>query len=58
MEINFEELGCNFGDWLVEQEYWTVEDNIRDQNELIEDLKKAYAVAPGLVHILRDIADR
>ena len=56
--FNTEKAGCDFKDWLVEHEYLTFEEGLEDEQAIIDDFTKAYEVAPRLIHLLADIADR
>lgn len=55
--FNTEKAACDFTDWLVFNGYLTREEGIDDLDEIVTDFKKAFEVAPKLIHLLRDISD-
>lgn len=56
--MGYEEVACNFIDWLVENEYSTFEEGLEDQNEMVEDFMILEEKVPRLFNLLRDITDR
>lgn len=58
VSFNIEKAGCDFADWLVEHGYWEHEDAIEDTQALVDDFFAAFGVAPRLINLLANIADR
>lgn len=56
--MNFEEIGCNFADWLKYEGYIDLEKEIEETQYIIDDLKATYEVAPRLVNLIKMISDR
>lgn len=56
--MNTEKAACDFKDWLVENGYLEFEEGLQEEPALVEDFAKAYEVAPRLVNLLANIADR
>ena len=56
--MNFEEIGCNFADWLKYNGYIDLEEEIEEMQYIIDDLKAIYEVAPRLVNLIKMISDR
>lgn len=56
--MNIEKAGCDFKDWLVENGYLDFEEGLREEQAIINDFQKTYEVAPRLINLLRNIADR
>lgn len=56
-DMNPEEVGCNFVDWLVSLEYMTVEEGIRSQQEIVNDFYVLEEECPKLYNLLKTICD-
>lgn len=56
--MNIEKAACDFKDWLVENDYLDFEEGLKEESALVEDFAKAYEVAPRLINLLANIADR
>lgn len=56
--MNFEKVGCDFKDWLVNNGYLDFEEGLAEEQMIIDDLAKAYEVVPRLVNLIKNIADR
>lgn len=56
--INAQEVGCNFKDWLVDLGYITVEDGIQDEQEIIDDFYVLEEKCPRLFNLFKTICDR
>lgn len=56
--MNFEEIGCNFADWLRYEGYLESDEEIEELQNIIDDLKATYEVAPRLVNLIKLISDR
>ena len=56
--LNIEKVACDFKDWLVEKGYMDFEKGLEDEQAIVDDFGKAYEVAPRLINLLANIADR
>lgn len=56
--LNTEKAACDFKDWLVDHGYLEFEEGLRNEQAIVEDFAKAYEVAPRLISLLSNIADR
>lgn len=56
--MDFEKIGCDFVDWLVENKYLEFEEGVQEHQNIIDDLEKTYEIAPRLVNLIKNIVDR
>lgn len=56
--LNTEKVACDFGDWLHRNGYFDFEDVLSENQNLVDDFRKAYEVAPRLISLLADISDQ
>lgn len=56
--MNTEKAACDFKDWLVDNGYLEFEEGLKEEQMLVEDFARAFEVAPRLIHLLANIADR
>ena len=56
--MNTEKAACDFKDWLVDHGYLEFEEGLEDEQAIVEDFAKAYEVAPRLINLLGNIADK
>lgn len=57
MAYNAEQVACDFYDWLVNQGYCDIEDELEDLEEVIKDFYCIQEKAPKLFNLLRNISD-
>ena len=58
IDTYLEKAACDFKDWLVDNGYLEFEEAPKEEPALVEDFAKAYEVAPRLINLLANIADR
>ncbi len=56
--FNTEKAACDFVDWLVEHDYLEFEEGLAEQENFVTDFRNTYEVAPRLIHLLANIADK
>ena len=56
--MTVEEKACNFADWCVVNGYLSLEDEDNLLDEIINNFKEAYMVAPKLINLLASIANK
>ena len=56
--MNYEEVACNFNDWLVDNGYLTFDEGIEDLEDMVNDFGILEKKIPRLFNLLRDISDR